>query len=59
MTQFRDRCGRHQRAAADDGINYGEGYQVRMERIGLQLKVVDNGCSGTGVSFTGLYRRKK
>jgi hypothetical protein len=32
---------------------------VRMQRIGLQLKVVDNGCSGTGVSFTGLYRRKK
>jgi hypothetical protein len=30
-----------------------------MQRIGLQLKVVDNGCSETGVSFTGLYRRKK
>ncbi len=30
-----------------------------MQRTGLQLKVVDNGCSGTGVSFTGLYRRKK
>jgi hypothetical protein len=30
-----------------------------MQRTGLQLKVVDNGCSRTGVSFTGLYRRKK
>ena len=28
---------------------------MRKQRIGLQLKVVDNGCSGTGVSFTGLY----
>ena len=35
-------------AAADDAINYGEGYQVRKQRVGLQLKVVDNGCSGTG-----------
>jgi len=43
-------------AVADDRINYGERYQVRKQRIGLQLKVVDNGCSGTGVTFTGLYR---
>ena len=45
-------------AFADDGSNYGEGCQVRMQRIGPWLAVVDNsGCGGAGVSFTGLYRR--
>jgi len=45
-------------AFADDGSNYGEGCQVRMQRIGPWLVVVDNsGCGGAGVSFTGLYRR--
>jgi hypothetical protein len=47
-------------AFADDGSNYGEGCQVRMQRIGPWLLVVDNaGCGGAGVSFSGLYRRKK
>ena len=47
-------------AFADDGSNYGEGCQVRMQRIGPLLLVVDNsGCGGAGVSFTGLYRRKE
>jgi hypothetical protein len=46
-------------AFADDGSNYGEECRVRMQRIGPWLLVVDNaGCGGTGVSFTGLYRRK-
>jgi len=46
-------------AFADDGSNYGEGCQVRMQRIGAWLLVVDNGgCGGAGVSFTELYRRK-
>jgi len=43
-------------AFADEG-----GYEcnVRMQRIGAWLLVVDNsGCGGAG-SFTGLYRRKK
>jgi hypothetical protein len=45
---------------ADDGSNYGEGCQVRMQRIGVWLLVVDNsGCGGAGVSFTALYRRGK
>jgi hypothetical protein len=36
-------------AFADDGSNYGEGCQVRMERIGPWLLVVDNaGCGGAG-----------
>lgn len=31
-----------------------------MQRIRPWLLVVDNaGCGGAGVSFTGLYRRKK
>jgi hypothetical protein len=47
-------------AFADDGSNYGEGCQVRMQRIGMWLLVVDNsGCGGAGVSFTALYRREK
>jgi hypothetical protein len=47
-------------AFADDGTNYGEGCQVRMQRIGPWLMVVDNaGCGGAGVSFTGFYRRGK
>jgi hypothetical protein len=46
-------------AFADDGSNYGDGCQVRMQRIGPWLLVVDNaGCGGAGVTFTGLYRRK-
>jgi hypothetical protein len=33
--------------------------RVRMQRIGPLLMVEDNnGCGGTGVTFTGLYRRK-
>jgi hypothetical protein len=47
-------------AFADDGSNYGEGCQVRMQRIGPWLMVADNaGCGGAGVSFAGLYRRGK
>jgi hypothetical protein len=47
-------------AFADDGTNYGDECRVRMQRIGPWLLVVDNsGCGGAGVSFTGLYRRKK
>ena len=46
-------------AFADEG-SYGEGCQVRMQRIGPWLMAVDNsGCGGAGVSFTGLYRRRK
>ena len=45
-------------AFADEG--YGEDCQVRMQRIGPWLMVVDNaGCGGAGVSFTGFYHRKK
>jgi hypothetical protein len=34
--------------------------RVRMQRVGLLLMVEDNGgCGGAGVTFTGLYRRKK
>ncbi len=47
-------------AFADDGTSYGDECQVRMQRIGPWLMVVDNiGCGGIGVSFTGLYRREK
>jgi hypothetical protein len=43
---------------ADDGSSYGDGCEVRMQRIGPWLMVADNaGCGGAGVSFTGLYRR--
>lgn len=36
------------------------GCRVRMQRIGPWLLVEDNdGCGGAGVTFTGLYRRKK
>jgi hypothetical protein len=45
-------------AFADDGGSYGDGCEVRMQRIGPWLMVADNaGCGGAGVSFTGLYRR--
>ena len=45
---------------ADDGSNCGDGCKVRLQRIGPWLLAVDNaGCGGTGVSFTGLYRRTK
>ena len=37
-----------------------EGCRVRLQRIGPWLLAVDNsGCGGAGVTFTGLYRRKK
>jgi hypothetical protein len=37
-----------------------EGCRVRMQRIGPWLLVEDNGgCGGSGVTFSGLYRRKK
>jgi hypothetical protein len=46
-------------AFADEG-GYGDGCQVRMQRIGPWLMVEDNGgCGGAGVTFGGLYRRKK
>lgn len=36
------------------------GCRVRMQRIGPLLLVEDNdGCGGAGVTFSGLYRRKK
>jgi hypothetical protein len=39
--------------------SYGE-CKVRMQRIGPLLMVEDNdSCGGTGVTFSGLYRRKK
>jgi hypothetical protein len=39
---------------------YDDGCRVRMQRIGPWLLIEDNGvCGGTGVTFTGLYRRKK
>jgi hypothetical protein len=38
---------------------YDDGCRVRMQRIGPWLLIADNGvCGGTGVTFTGLYRRK-
>ena len=51
-------------AFADDGstpFEKGEGEcRVRMQRIGAWLIVQDNdGCGGVGVSFTGIYQRKK
>jgi hypothetical protein len=52
-------------AFADDGSVPFEkadeaGCRVRMQRIGPWLMVEDNdGCGGAGVSFIGLYRRKK
>jgi hypothetical protein len=46
-------------AFTDEG-SYGDGCHVRMKRIGPWLLVEDNGgCGGAGVTFTGLYRRKK
>ena len=34
--------------------------RVRMQRFGALLMVKDNdGCGGAGVTFTGLYQRKK
>jgi hypothetical protein len=36
-----------------------QGCRVRMQRIGLWLLVEDNSdCGGSGVTFSGLYRRK-
>lgn len=52
-------------AFVDDGSTpfekAGEGNcRVRMQRIGSLLMVEDNsGCGGAGVTFTGLYQRKK
>jgi hypothetical protein len=44
--------------AFDDG--YDDGCKVRMQRVGALLLVQDNGvCGGYGVTFTGLYSRKK
>lgn len=44
---------------ADSG-SYGDGCQVRMQRIERWLLVEDNGgCGGAGVSFLGLYRRER
>lgn len=46
-------------AFADEG-GYGDECQVRMQRIGPTLLVEDNsGCGGSGVTFSGLYHRKK
>jgi hypothetical protein len=46
-------------AFTDQG-GYGDGCHVRMQRIGPLLMVEDNnGCGGSGVTFNGLYRRKK
>jgi len=40
--------------------SYDDGCRVRMQRIERWLLIVDNGgCGGAGVTFTGLYRRKK
>jgi hypothetical protein len=37
-----------------------DGCRVRMQRVGPRLLVEDNrGCGGYGVTFNGLYRRKK
>ena len=37
-----------------------QGCRVRMQRIGPWLLIEDNGdCGGSGVTFSGLYRRKK
>jgi hypothetical protein len=46
-------------AFADQG-GYGDECHVRIQRIGLLLMVEDNnGCGGSGVTFSGLYHRKK
>jgi hypothetical protein len=46
-------------AFADEG-GYGDECHVRMQCIGPWLLVEDNGrCGGSGVTFNGLYRRKK
>ena len=46
-------------ALTDEG-DYGDGCQVRMQRIGPWLLAEDNGgCGGVGVTFTGLYRSKQ
>jgi hypothetical protein len=43
----------------DEG-SYGDGCQVRLQRIDRWLLAEDNsGCGGSGVSFTGLYRSRK
>jgi len=51
-------------APESDTIAFGDGYddgcRVRMQRVGSWLLVQDNrACGGYGVTFTGLYRRKK
>jgi hypothetical protein len=46
-------------AFTDQG-GYGDECHVRMQRIGPLLMVEDNdGCGGAGVTFSGLYHRKK
>jgi hypothetical protein len=50
-------------AFVDDGSTpfeqEGGECRVRMQRVGPLLMVEDNdGCGGTGVTFTGLYRRE-
>jgi hypothetical protein len=46
--------------AFTDSGGYGEECHVRMQRIGALLLVEDNGgCGGWGVTFNGLYRRRK
>jgi hypothetical protein len=43
-----------------DQDGYGDGCHMRMQRIGPWLLAEDNGgCGGSGVTFSGLYRRKK
>jgi len=43
----------------DEG-GYGDECHVRMQRIGPWLMVEDNdGCGGAGVTFSGLYHRKR
>jgi hypothetical protein len=56
---------KHTLAFVDDGdipfekLDEGE-CRVRMQRVGPLLVVEDNGgCGGAGVTFTGLYHRKK
>jgi hypothetical protein len=44
----------------EDEDGYGDGCQVRLQRIGPWLLAEDNGgCGGVGVTFTGLYRPRK
>jgi hypothetical protein len=46
-------------AFTDQG-GYGDECHVRMQRVGPLLMVEDNdGCGGAGVTFSGLYHRKK